>query len=89
MTVTVDGIKVKPIKICNGALIGVNLIAGTHTVEFSYTPKGLWSGIIITLLAIAAFVCICLKDKFKYLIYAAWGLTGIATLYLFITILIK
>lgn len=50
-TVKVDGKKVKKEKI-GGALIGVDLEAGEHEIEFSYIPKGLIPGFIISACAL-------------------------------------
>ena len=46
-TVKVDGNKVTPVKI-GDALIGINADPGHHTVELSYTPKGLIIGVAIS-----------------------------------------
>ena len=48
-TVKVDGKKVDYYKVA-GAFIGVDMDAGTHTVEFSYMPQGMLPGILISIL---------------------------------------
>ncbi|MDD6276609.1 MAG: YfhO family protein, partial [Clostridia bacterium] len=67
-TVKVDGIKMNKEKI-GGALIGVYVPEGTHTIEFSYVPQGFTAGILITagtvLLLAAYFIIINLKGKEK------------------------
>ena len=67
-TVKVDGIEKNKEKI-GGALIGVYIPAGTHTVEFTYIPQGLAAGIIITvvtvLLLAAYFIIINATDSKK------------------------
>ena len=46
----VDGAEVKPI-LADGALIGVPLSAGNHTVELSYRPLDVWVGAGLSVLA--------------------------------------
>lgn len=48
-TVEVDGKRVPYYKIA-GSFIGVDMEAGTHTVTFSYMPKGLLPGIMISVI---------------------------------------
>ena len=50
-TIKIDGKKVKSTEIFN-TLIGIELTKGEHTIEFSYTPKGLYIGGIISILSI-------------------------------------
>ncbi len=61
-TVKVDGEKVEPVKVCD-ALIGVELTAGTHTIEMSFFPEGLTVGIIVTLCGIIAIIIIAVTAK--------------------------
>lgn len=49
--VTVDG-KVTPYYKIAGSFIGVDMEPGTHTIVFSYTPKGLVPGILITIICL-------------------------------------
>ena len=48
-TVKVDGKKVDYYKVAV-AFIGVDMDAGTHTIEFSYMPQGMLPGILISIL---------------------------------------
>ena len=59
-TVKVDGIEMNKEKI-GGALIGVYVPEGTHTIEFTYVPQGFTAGILITVgtvLLLAAYFII-------------------------------
>ncbi|MCD7813792.1 MAG: YfhO family protein [Lachnospiraceae bacterium] len=42
-----------------GALIGVHLTEGTHSIEMNYTPSGLWPGTGITFVSVALFLGTC------------------------------
>lgn len=50
-TIKVDGKEVESIEIFD-SLIGLELSAGYHTIEFSYTPRGLYLGGIVSLVSI-------------------------------------
>jgi hypothetical protein len=50
---TIDG-QAAAIEVLDGALVGVQLAEGEHTVEFTYWPAGLNLGIGITLASLAA-----------------------------------
>lgn len=54
-TVKVDGKEVHKEKI-GGALMGINLTAGMHTIEMSYTPKGLFIGAAVTAAAVVVLI---------------------------------
>ena len=59
----VDGAEVKPI-LADGALIGVPLGAGHHTIELSYRPLDLWVGAGVSVLAIlAGLILLARKPK--------------------------
>ncbi len=62
--VYVDGKQVDLVSI-KGAFIGVNVPAGEHTVEFKFFPVGLLPGLIISALAVIAFLGLV----FYYMIY--------------------
>lgn len=62
-TVYVDGEKTKATEICDSALTGVFVPAGTHTITFKYCPKGFVPGILITILCIAIFLCLVFKEN--------------------------
>jgi uncharacterized membrane protein YfhO len=55
-TVRVDGVVTYPIEIMD-ALMGIPVSAGTHRVEMTFTPMGLKTGGIISIIALIAFVC--------------------------------
>lgn len=63
-SVYVDGKEVKT-KSLEGALLGVSINSGTHTVEFKYSPVGLNIGIAITILSIIGFVSLVIVDYNK------------------------
>ncbi len=58
-TATVDGQKAATVAI-GGALVGIPLSAGAHTVELSYSPNGFTAGLILTAVALIAFVALIL-----------------------------
>lgn len=61
-TVYVDGEEVETFEIGN-SLLGIMLKPGEHTVEYSYTPKGLLVGAVISGVAVVALVG---YEVFKY-----------------------
>ena len=75
-TVLVDGKKVDTVAI-GGAFVGVELSAGTHTLEFSYTPEGLIPGVVISIVGIALFIAMCILTRKKPLWYAPVELPSI------------
>lgn len=60
-TIKVDGKVQKPIKIFD-SLIGLKLEKGTHIIEFSYIPRGLYLGGFVSLISVA-LVLILKKRK--------------------------
>lgn len=56
-TIKVDGEKVEPVELCE-ALIGVELTAGTHTIEMTFFPEGLSIGIILSISGIITIIII-------------------------------
>ncbi len=56
----VDG-KPAPITLFGGALLGVELPAGTHTVSFEYTPPGAVGGVVISLCSIGLLALVILR----------------------------
>ena len=63
-TIRVDGEKAETFRI-GGALTGVDLSAGTHTITMDYTPAGLIPGTILTLLCVALYVLSGMIEKKK------------------------
>ncbi len=68
-TVTVDGEKLDKEELITigGALLGINLSAGTHTIEFKYTPQGYIIGLGLTasgVLMLFAYLLIIRKKRF-------------------------
>lgn len=55
-SVKVDGKDAELLPIAGEGLIGVELTEGTHIVEFEYTPKGLYMGIVISVGSVAIFI---------------------------------
>ncbi len=62
-SIYVDGKKVEPGKICKDALIGISVIPGKHTIEFSYVPKGFIPGIIITFISLVLLIFLVKREK--------------------------
>lgn len=56
----VDGAEIKPV-LADGALMGVPLSAGHHTVELSYRPLDLWIGVGVAVLAAVLALVLLLK----------------------------
>lgn len=54
-TIKVDGKKVNNLEIFN-SLIGLELEPGYHTIEFSYVPRGLYIGVIISILSVGLVI---------------------------------
>lgn len=63
-TAYVDGEETKT-KSLEGALLGISLNSGTHTIELKYSPEGLKLGISISILSIIAFVSLVVLDYNK------------------------
>lgn len=61
-TVKVDGKKVDYYKVA-GAFIGVDMDAGTHTVEFSYMPQGMLPGILISIICMVLLMLALQVEK--------------------------
>ena len=38
------------------ALTGIDLTEGTHTIEMTYTPEGLWMGTLLSLICVALYL---------------------------------
>ncbi|MCC8104228.1 MAG: YfhO family protein [Clostridiales bacterium] len=57
-TILVDGEETE-FSCVGGALIGVHLTEGTHSIEMNYTPSGLWLGTGITLASALLFMGPC------------------------------
>jgi len=60
-TVYIDGKKAE-LESIHGAFIGVNVSAGTHTIEFRYTPVGLIPGLVITFVCIGTLAALIILD---------------------------
>lgn len=60
--VYIDGNKSAITPICDGALIGVLVDAGQHEVTFKYSPQGLGTGIVISIVCLLAFLGLIFKD---------------------------
>ena len=58
----VDGEEVSTAAV-GGALTGIDLTAGTHTLEMKYTPVGLWLGTLMSFLCIALYLATCAVNK--------------------------
>lgn len=63
-TAYVDGEKAETTELC-GAVLGVKLDKGKHTVELKYTPPGFKAGVIISIsgLAVLIFISIFVKKR--------------------------
>jgi uncharacterized membrane protein YfhO len=65
-SVYIDGEKVSSsdiVSIGNDALLGVNITAGEHTVEFKYMPEGLILGMLISITALILMLLVCSMIK--------------------------
>ena len=69
-TVKVDGKRVETFGIAQkdlqgdaGAMLGFDIEAGTHTVELSFFPRGLWIGIAISVVSLVLLVFIVLATR--------------------------
>jgi uncharacterized membrane protein YfhO len=61
-SVYIDGEKVSKSSIHamgQGALLGVDITAGEHTIKLKYTPEGLILGILISAVALAMMILLC------------------------------
>lgn len=70
-TATVDGVETEPLVLC-GAMVGLRLTPGQHTVTFTYRNTALRQGIVVSLIALAVFLGIAVlaylprrKGKFQ------------------------
>ncbi len=55
----VDGVETETVALLDGAYVGANLTAGTHTVELRYEPEWFRQGIGISAVCLVAFVILC------------------------------
>lgn len=62
--ITVDGEEREVVPLA-GALLGIELEKGAHTVELCYSPEGYGIGGVITLLSLALFFFLCLWERKK------------------------
>ncbi|MBO5247974.1 MAG: YfhO family protein, partial [Clostridia bacterium] len=56
----VDGVETEKVPVLDGAYIGANLTAGTHTVELRYEAEWFWEGIIVSVVCLVVFVILIL-----------------------------
>ncbi len=59
----VNGKEVPTLSIANNGLIGIDLSAGTHIVEFKYKPTSFTIGVILTLISILLIIIYSKYDK--------------------------
>jgi uncharacterized membrane protein YfhO len=64
-TITVDDEETDSVSIGNDGVIGVEVPEGTHTITFSYSPKGLKAGCIISVISLVITVGYCFYCKKK------------------------
>ncbi len=62
--VYVDGEKTDTLRI-GGALTGIELGEGAHSIVMTYTPGGFWAGLIITLICAAAYIITLVTGRKK------------------------
>ncbi len=69
-SVYIDGEKASSASVhsIGGALLGVDITSGEHTIEFKYTPQGLVLGVLISLTTL--FLMLLLSTMFKTGIFA-------------------
>lgn len=63
-SVTVDGAEVEAFSVADGFL-GVDLAAGTHTVTFTYRPKGLLVGMVISAVSLITLIVLLIALRVK------------------------
>ncbi len=63
-TIKVDGKKVESVTLA-GALIGIPVSAGTHTIEMSFFPQGLALGIVLLVIGVVITIIFWLSDYNK------------------------
>ncbi len=56
----VDGAEAEKVPVLDGAYIGANLTAGTHTVELRYSPEWFWPGIILSVVCLIVFLVLAI-----------------------------
>ena len=62
--VYVDGQKTEITKVY-GAFMGIDMNSGKHDVMLKYVPEGLYTGLIISIIAWAVFILIIIFQKKK------------------------
>ncbi len=63
-TLYVDDKKVKTQEAME-VFLSAELTNGTHTIKLKYTPQGFVPGIVISVIALTAFILMCINDKLK------------------------
>lgn len=61
-TIKVDGVETEPVEIAD-ALIGIPVSAGTHTVEMSFFPYGMVTGILATMAGVVVLIIIAVYER--------------------------
>lgn len=61
-SVKVDGVQTETERV-GGALMGVHLEPGSHTIRMKYTPPGLWTGSVLSFLCILLFFLSGIVEK--------------------------
>ncbi len=61
----VDGRAVRTVKV-KDTFLGLSLTEGVHSIRFSYFPKGLKEGIVISLAALLLFLILCLSTFLRW-----------------------
>lgn len=56
--VLVDGVETETYRV-GGALMGLDLEPGDHEISMTFTPAGLWSGSLLSLICVALFLVSC------------------------------
>lgn len=67
--IRVDGKKVKLEKV-NTTFLGVKIEKGKHMIEFTYHAKGLKSGLLLSALGWAVFICILISCRKRMAVYS-------------------
>lgn len=61
--VYVDGEEAAITPLYDNTFLGVELEPGTHTIQFVYRQRGLWAGILITVLSLVSITVVFIKRK--------------------------
>ena len=62
-TIKVDGEETDTYRV-GDALTGIDLEAGTHTIEMNFIPEGLWQGSMISIVSIGLYLLSAMLEQY-------------------------